>query len=98
VPLGIEPSRAVKSRGFAVSLVVIFTYYILLSAGQALAEQGTVPPVVGLWLPNVLLGGLGIWLMYRAGRERALFGTWMVGLGDAVRARLPRNLLGWSRT
>jgi lipopolysaccharide export system permease protein len=98
VPLGIEPSRAVKSRGFAVSLVVIFAYYVLMSAGQALAEQGTVPPVVGLWLPNVLLGTLGAWLMYRAGRERALFGTWMSDLGDAIRTRLPRNLLGWSRT
>jgi lipopolysaccharide export system permease protein len=98
VPLGIEPARAVKSRGFAVSLVVIFAYYVLLSAGQALAEQGTVAPVIGLWLPNVLLGTLGLWLLRRAARERSLFGTWIADLGDAVRARLPRRLVMWGRT
>lgn len=97
MPLGIEPSRAVKSRGFAVSLVVIFAYYVLLSAGQALAEQGTVPPVVGLWLPNLLLGALGLWLLRRAGREQSLFGTWIADAADAVRAHLPRRL-GWGRT
>lgn len=92
VPLGSEPSRAVKSRGFAVSLVVIFCYYILLSAGQGLAEQGLVPPAVGLWLPNLVLGGVALVLLRRAGRERPLFGTWAADLRHAVRARLPRRL------
>ena len=59
MPLGIGQARAVKSRGFAVSLCVIFVYYILLSAGQALAEQGSIPAWVGLWLPNVVFGLLG---------------------------------------
>ncbi|TMA33090.1 MAG: YjgP/YjgQ family permease, partial [Deltaproteobacteria bacterium] len=58
VPLGIQPARAVRARGFVVSLVVIFAYYILLSAGQALAERGTVSAVLGLWLPNIVLAVL----------------------------------------
>jgi len=69
MPLGIQPARAVRSRGFAVSLVVIFTYYMLLSIGQGFAEQGRVPPVVGLWLPNIVLGALGLAFLRRAGRE-----------------------------
>lgn len=91
VPLGSEPSHAVKSRGFALSLAVIFCYYILLSAGQGLAEQGLVPAALGLWLPNVVLGAAGLTLLRRAGRERPLFGTWASDLGRAVRARLPRR-------
>jgi len=75
VPLGIEPARAVRSRGFAVSLAVIFVYYILLSAGQGFAEQGTVPAWLGLWLPNIVFGVLGVILMRRAARERTLLGT-----------------------
>ncbi len=74
VPLGIEPARAVRSRGFAVSLAVIFTYYILLSVGQGFAEQGTVPAWLGLWLPNIVFGIIGVILMRRAARERALLG------------------------
>src|SRR4029450_6065652 len=85
VPLGIEPARAGRSRGFAVSLAVIFVYYILLSAGQGFAEQGTVPAWLGLWLPNIVFGVLGVILMRRAARERALVGSLpeLVGrLGD----------------
>lgn len=75
VPLGIEPARAVRSRGFAVSLAVIFIYYILLSAGQGFAEQGTVPAWLGLWLPNIVFGAIGVILVRRAARERSLLGS-----------------------
>jgi lipopolysaccharide export system permease protein len=72
VPLGVQPVRAARSRGFALSLVVIFTYYVLFSAGQALAEQGLVPAIVGLWLPNVIFAAIGIYLFRRAARERPI--------------------------
>jgi lipopolysaccharide export system permease protein len=72
VPLGIQPARAVRSHGFAVSLAIIFLYYIFLSGGQALAEQGVVSAVVGLWLPNAVLGVLGIYLFGQAARERTV--------------------------
>ena len=85
VPLGIGQARAVKSRGFAVSLCVIFVYYILLSTGQGFAEQGRIPAWIGLWLPNVVFGLLGIFLVRRAGRERALFGTWLTDLAAQLR-------------
>lgn len=70
LPLGVQPGRAVKSRGFAVAVAVIFAYYILLSVGQALAERGRLPPALGLWLPNLTLGALGLVLFRRAARER----------------------------
>jgi lipopolysaccharide export system permease protein len=88
VPLGIGQARAVKSRGFAVSLCVIFVYYILLSTGQGLAEEGSIPAWVGLWLPNFIFGLLGIFLVRRAGRERDLFGTWLSDLAAQLREAL----------
>jgi lipopolysaccharide export system permease protein len=72
VPLGVQPVRAARSHGFALSLVVIFAYYVLFSAGQALAEQGILPAVVGLWLPNVAFAALGVYLFRRAARERSI--------------------------
>jgi lipopolysaccharide export system permease protein len=69
MPLGIQRGRAVRSRGFAIAITVIFAYYGLLSAGQALAEQGTLTPAVGLWLPNVVLGSLGLVLFHRSATE-----------------------------
>ena len=72
VPLGVQPVRAARSRGFTLSLAMIFTYYVLLSFGQALAEQGLLPAVVGLWLPNAIFGAVGLYLFGRTARERTL--------------------------
>jgi lipopolysaccharide export system permease protein len=72
VPLGVQPVRAARARGFTLSLAMIFGYYVILSFGQALAEQEAIPAVVGLWLPNVVFATLGIWLFAQAARERTV--------------------------
>jgi lipopolysaccharide export system permease protein len=69
MPLGIQPARAVKSRGFAVSLALIFVYYIFLSTGQALAERNMLPAIIGLWMPNAVFGVLGLIFFRRAAQE-----------------------------
>jgi len=93
IPLGIQPTRAVRSWGFSMSLVVIFVYYVLLSAGQGLAEEGLVPPILGLWLANATLGVLAIYLFLQAARERPNplleWGRW---IGTEVRRRIEAHL------
>ena len=70
---------------------MIFVYYVLLSVGQALAEQGIVPAIVGLWLPNAIFAALGAFLFARAARERTL--VQLQRLQDAM-AVLRARLLG----
>lgn len=77
LPLALQPGRSVRARGLATSLAVIFTYYLLLSTGQALAEQRRLTPAAGLWLANVVLLPIGALLLGRAGRERALLPRWL---------------------
>ena len=73
---GIEPARAVRSRGFAVSLAVIFIYYILLSAGQGFAEQGTRARLArALAAQHRLRRARRRPRCARAARERALLGV-----------------------
>jgi lipopolysaccharide export system permease protein len=69
IPLSIPPSRAVRSRGFSMSLALIFLYYIPLTVGQTVAEKGYVPAALGLWSPNVLFFALGLTLFSSAARE-----------------------------
>lgn len=70
IPLGIQPSRAVRSRGFTLSLALIFSYYVLLSLGESLGGRGVLPAGVAMWLPNILLTLLAGVLFVRAARER----------------------------
>lgn len=72
IPLGLQPVRAVRSRGLALSLGIILLYYVLLSAAETLATQGRAPVGIALWTPNIVLGLLGIVLFRRAARERPL--------------------------
>jgi lipopolysaccharide export system permease protein len=89
VPLGIQPSRAVHSRGFSVSLVLIFSYYLLMTLGQNLGERGTLPPSVAVWLPNVALSIVAIALLSRAARDANMAETGRVGEWVArLRSRL----------
>jgi lipopolysaccharide export system permease protein len=73
VPLSIPPSRAVRSRGFSMSLVLIFLYYIPLTVGQTLADKGILPAAVGLWLPNLGFLALGAYLFRSAAREAPIW-------------------------
>ena len=93
VPLGVQPVRAARARGFVMSLATIFGYYVLLSFGQAIAEQAVIPAAVGLWLPNVVFAVIGVWLFVQAARERTMEGLERLQsrLG-LVRARLLTRL------
>lgn len=72
IPLGIRPSRSVRSRGFTLSLALIFGYYLLLTLGESLGERGVLPAGLALWLPNVLLSAFALALFARAARETAV--------------------------
>ena len=59
MPLGVQPPRTQKTWGAGLSLtmglVVFVIYYGFLSIGIALAESGTLPIFVALWLPNIIV-------------------------------------------
>lgn len=71
-PLGIQSARAVRSRGFSVSLVLIFTYYIVLTVGETLTRKGYLPAIVALWMPNLSFLALGAALFAKAAKERPI--------------------------
>jgi lipopolysaccharide export system permease protein len=69
MPLGITHHRSVKSRGFAVGLIIVAVYYLLRIGGEALVENGRMDPALGVWAPNALFALLGVFLFYLAHRE-----------------------------
>jgi lipopolysaccharide export system permease protein len=66
LPLAIKTKKNSRSGGFALSLVVIVFYYVLLAAGTALASRGVMSAALGVWLANIVLITIGILLIYRA--------------------------------
>ncbi len=72
IPLGIVSRRSGKSRGFAVGLFVVAAYYTLQLAGEALGETGKIPASLAVWSPNIIVGGLGVYLFIMAAKELPL--------------------------
>jgi len=66
--LGIRSQRSTASRGFGISVVIIFGYYILSFVSGALGEAGIIGPFLAAWFPTLTgLGAGGILLAQAAG-------------------------------
>jgi lipopolysaccharide export system permease protein len=63
--MGIVPQRAGRGTSLGISVIVIFTYYLLLSISGALAEAAVLSPLVGAWLPNLFGLAAGVLLLQR---------------------------------
>lgn len=62
-------SRASRSRGVASCLFWLLAYYGLLSFGRAIGERELIAPGLALWLPNLTVGLVAIYLFARTLRE-----------------------------
>jgi lipopolysaccharide export system permease protein len=71
-PLGIQSKNAKRSFGLVLCLFFFLLYYLLLTIGYGFGEDGVYPPEIGMWLPNVVMGSIGIFLLIQTGRERSL--------------------------
>ena len=72
VPLGIQSGPTKKSFGLVLGMIFFLIYYLLLTAGLVLGEAGACPPVVGMWVPNIMMGGLGLYLLFKTANDRQL--------------------------
>nr|HID59442.1 LPS export ABC transporter permease LptF [Desulfobacterales bacterium] len=69
VPLGIQTRASGPHAGVSLGLIIFLLYYILISAASSLGESGLYPPVIGMWLPNILLGILAVFMLKKTAEE-----------------------------
>ncbi len=87
LPIAFSSQRGsgARSSSFAVSLLLIALYYILLERGEKAARLGDWPPWLAMWLPNLILLVLGTYFFWRRNRDRQL----LLGGVDDVARRVP---------
>jgi lipopolysaccharide export system permease protein len=68
VPLGLQPTRNASSVGFALSVIIIFIYYSIMTLSNALARGGIIEPFYAVWIPNVIGLIFGAILIHRASK------------------------------
>jgi lipopolysaccharide export system permease protein len=81
-PLGALFRQKGRMAGITVGLGVFLSYYIALSAGKGLGENGLISPFLAVWLPNILTAFGAVFLWLRIQREISL------GFGRVISKRL----------
>jgi len=68
LPLAIAFGK--RGRGVAAMLAVfvLFAYYLLMAATNALGKNGAISPVLAAWIPNIVVGCAGLTLLLREER------------------------------
>ncbi|WDP93187.1 MAG: LPS export ABC transporter permease LptF [Desulfobacter sp.] len=91
-PLGVQSMSLRRSSGFGLGIFFFLLYYFLLAAGWSAGETGHYPPVIGMWLPNVVMGAAGIYLLVRNAKEEPVRLPRVVRRGvEALKKRLKKR-------
>ncbi len=68
-PLGIMARRGTFGVAASLSLGFFLLYWSCLIGGEKLADRGFIQPWLGMWIANIILGALGLYLTIRTARE-----------------------------
>ena len=71
VPLGLSIQRAGVGLVATLAVSTFLFYWVTLVVGEKLIDRGFFPPWLGMWVANVLVGALGIYLVARETRDPA---------------------------
>jgi len=71
--LGASTKKGGRTSGFTISIVIIVIYYILITAGEQLAMDSRISPLLGMWGPNILLTLSGLYFFIKSIKESSLF-------------------------
>ena len=69
VALGASHRKDGKIASFVLGIGVIFGYYVILYTAEALTKGFWLPPWLAMWIPNIILGAAGVFLLIRRARS-----------------------------
>jgi lipopolysaccharide export system permease protein len=103
VPLGIRAHRGGRMGSFVALLPIVLFYYFGLTLGENIGDHGRIPPWLAMWLPNIIVGGIALYLMRATLEERPIPLVALIQRGfwatvEAARALRPTLEEGLKRT
>jgi lipopolysaccharide export system permease protein len=68
-PIGIMTKTSGVGMAFSVSALIFMVYYAILTGGEDLADRGVISPFIAMWISNIILGIIGIYLVIVSVKE-----------------------------
>jgi lipopolysaccharide export system permease protein len=85
--LGLKSALSKTTSGLGLGLTCFLVYYAMMGFGWSGGKSGIIPPLLGMWLPNVVMGILGLYIFIRVAQEKPV-GVEFVG--DYIKTFLHR--------
>ena len=64
-PLAVSAPRASGALGIGIGLGTTIIFLSLVQLSQGIGSSGLLAPLLAAWLPNMMFGAAGIWLMIK---------------------------------
>jgi len=71
-PLGVMTRRGGITVAATLSILFFLLYYVFLIGGEELADMVIISPFIAMWLPNLIIGAIGLYLMIYATYEQRI--------------------------
>lgn len=68
IPLGLRPQRSSSAMGLGLSIVIIFSYWVLMHYMTILGNNGVVSPAAASFIPSLVGAASGVALITRAAK------------------------------
>ena len=75
IPLGLSSRKGGKGTGFVLTIILVFTYYLISLFGISLGRSGKMDPALAVWMANIIFFLAGLLLMWRADRRPVEIGS-----------------------
>ncbi|MBW1813763.1 MAG: LPS export ABC transporter permease LptF [Deltaproteobacteria bacterium] len=72
LPLGVQSMSSGRSFGLLFGMLFFMLYYLILSIGSVFGETGAYPPIIGMWAPDIITGGIGLYIFIKVANEEPL--------------------------
>lgn len=92
IPLGLSSKKGGRGAGFVLTIVLVFIYYFISVWGVTFARNGKLPPVIGVWMANIVFGLIGLLLLWRVDKMPI-----EIGLGQFLSSEWKQWTSRWFR-
>ncbi|MBD3225916.1 MAG: LptF/LptG family permease [Caldithrix sp.] len=70
-PLGVMSRKGGMGAAISLSIGFFLLYWVFLIGGEDLADRKFMTPFMAMWAPNIIVGGAGMYFIWRAVKETA---------------------------
>ena len=49
-------------------MLVLLGYWLIMAATNALGKNGAIPPPLAAWIPNLVMGSAGVYMLWKEER------------------------------